>query len=197
MRHSIAWPCGVSARSGSIVSALAAGDPDLPVHEVEAGDHLGDRMLDLQPRVHLEEVERAVGVEQELDRAGVGVAGRFRAPPRPRRAMRRRRSGVHRQRRRLLDDFLVAPLDRALALDERDDGAVVVAEQLDLDVPRTGDPALEVDGRVAERGPGLGARGADRVEQRVGGFDHAHALAAAAGDRLDHQRIADAARPRA
>ena len=35
-------------------------------------------MLDLQARVHLEEVERAVRVEQELDRAGVGVADRLR-----------------------------------------------------------------------------------------------------------------------
>ena len=39
-------------------------------------------MLDLQPRVHLEEIEPAVLVEQELDRAGVGVADR-RARPRP------------------------------------------------------------------------------------------------------------------
>ena len=47
-------------------------------HQVDAGHHLGDRMLDLQPRVHLEEVEAAVLVEQELDRAGVGVADRLR-----------------------------------------------------------------------------------------------------------------------
>ena len=57
MRHSMAWPCGVSARSGSIVEPLAARDADLPLHQIEAGHHLGDRMLDLQPRVHLEEVE--------------------------------------------------------------------------------------------------------------------------------------------
>ncbi len=38
---------------------LAGGDAQLPLDEVEAGDHLGDRMLDLQPRVHLHEVEAA------------------------------------------------------------------------------------------------------------------------------------------
>ena len=58
MRHSIAWPCGVSARAGIDRQPLAARDADLPVHQVEAGHHLGHRMLDLQPRVHLEEVER-------------------------------------------------------------------------------------------------------------------------------------------
>jgi hypothetical protein len=30
-------------------------DVQLPQHEVDAGDLLGDRMLDLQPRVHLQE----------------------------------------------------------------------------------------------------------------------------------------------
>ena len=78
MRHSIAWPCGVSSRDGIEIEPLAARDADLPAHQIDAGDHLGDRMLDLQPRVHLEEVEPAVVVEQELDRAGVGVADRLR-----------------------------------------------------------------------------------------------------------------------
>ena len=55
------------------------------------------------------------------------------------------------------------PLDRALALDERHDRAVLIAEQLDLDVARPHEPALEVDGGVAERGAGLGARGANRA----------------------------------
>ena len=53
---------------------LAGGDPDLLLHQVEAGHHLGHRVLDLDPGVHLHEVEAAVGVEQELDRAGAVVA---------------------------------------------------------------------------------------------------------------------------
>jgi hypothetical protein len=31
-------------------------------------------VLDLQARVHLEEVEPPIGIEQEFDRPGVGVA---------------------------------------------------------------------------------------------------------------------------
>ena len=39
---------------------LAGGHAQLPFDEIEAGNHLGHRMLDLQPRVHLHEIERAV-----------------------------------------------------------------------------------------------------------------------------------------
>ena len=53
----------------------------------------------------------------------------------------------------------MAPLDRALALAERDDLALPVGQQLDLDVPRPLDVALAEDGVVAERGFRLAARG--------------------------------------
>ena len=48
---------------------LARRDPQLVGHEVATGHRLGDRVLDLQARVHLEEQELAAVVEQELDRA--------------------------------------------------------------------------------------------------------------------------------
>ena len=51
----------------------AGGDADLLLHQVEAGDHLGDRMLDLEPGVHFDEVELAILI-QELDRAGAAIA---------------------------------------------------------------------------------------------------------------------------
>ena len=86
IRHSIEWP-----RSDDVVLAerqrLAGGDPDLLLDQVDAGDHLGDRVLDLDPRVDLDEVEVVVGVDQELAGAGVDVAGGLRAAGRrPRRA---------------------------------------------------------------------------------------------------------------
>src|SRR5689334_19916999 len=113
-------------------------------------------MLDLEPRVHLEEIERAVLVEEEFDRARVAVAGRCRnRRSRVRDAAAEMR--VHGERRRFLDDFLMPALDRALTFNERDDRSVVIAEELDLDVPRLLQAAFGVHGRVAERGPGLGA----------------------------------------
>ncbi len=163
---------------------------DLRPHQVEPGDPLGDRMLDLQPGVHLQEVELAGAVEQELHRAGVGVADRRRgphrrlahAPPQLRRDHRRRR---------LLDHLLVAPLQRALALAERHQLAVLVAEDLDLDVPRPLEELLDVDPVVGEAGARLGARRPVGGGQPVRRADPAHALAAAAGRRLEHHRVAD------
>ena len=48
---------------------LTLRDEQLHAHEVEAGDHLGDGVLHLQARVHLEEEELALLVHHELDRA--------------------------------------------------------------------------------------------------------------------------------
>jgi hypothetical protein len=56
---------------------LTLGDPQLHLHQIQPGDQLGDRVLDLQPRVDLEEVEAARLVEDELDRAGADVADRL------------------------------------------------------------------------------------------------------------------------
>ena len=112
-------------------------------------------MLDLQPRVHLEEVEPrrvAVALEQELDRARIAVADRARGRDgRARRCCARSRP-VTAGDGRFLDHLLVPPLDRALALEEMDDVAVRIGEDLDLDVSRALDPALDVQRAVAECG---------------------------------------------
>src|SRR6185312_4168403 len=52
---------------------LAAGDQQLLAHEIHTGDEFGHRMLDLDARVHLDEVEAPVLV-QKLERAGAAVA---------------------------------------------------------------------------------------------------------------------------
>ena len=46
----------------------------------------------------------------------------------------------------------MAPLQRALALEHVNDVAVMVGDDLELDVARALDQALEVERRVAERG---------------------------------------------
>ena len=84
----------------------------------------------------------------------------------------------------------MAALDRALALDERNHRAVMIGKQLHLDVTRSHDAALEVDGRVAEGRSGFRAGGAKRARQVVRAVHDAHALAAAAGHGLQHQRVA-------
>ena len=58
--------------------------------------------------------------------------------------------------RALFDQFLVPPLHRAVAFPEVDDVAVLVGQDLDLDVAGAFDVLLEVDVGVAEGGLGLG-----------------------------------------
>src|SRR5262245_65062549 len=88
----------------------------------------------------------------------------------------------------------MTPLDRAFALDKRQHAAVMVGKDLDFDVARAREPSLEVDRRVAERGGGFRARGANRASEIGRGVDEAHALSTTAGDRLDHDRVADRTR---
>ena len=90
-----------------------------------------------------------------------------------------------------LEQLLVAPLDRALALAEVHDGAVVIAEHLELDVARVLDVFLDVDVADAEGRLGLALRRLERLAQLGGGADDAHAAAAAAGHRLDDHREAE------
>src|SRR5260221_13858668 len=89
-------------------------------------------MLDLEPRVHLHE-EEMVALGDELDCPGADIADRLRRRDR-RLAHRPATSLVHAGRRRLLDDFLMAPLDRAVALEEMDAVALRDGEDLHLDM---------------------------------------------------------------
>src|SRR6185503_13358278 len=105
---------------------------------------------DLKTRVHFEEEELALLVDRELDGPCVHVT----------RGARERDRGVgdrlllrvvERRRRRFLEDLLMAPLRGAVALAERDDRAVRVGEDLNLDVARALHKALEHEALVAER----------------------------------------------
>ena len=144
----------------------AGGDADLFEHEIDVGDHLGHGMLDLNARVHLDEIELAVLVE-ELDRAdaeilelahrlGDGFADGVA------------RGVVERGAAALFPDFLIAALQRAVALAQMDCAAVAVAQDLDFDVARVREIFLEIKRVVAERGLGLRACGSERRRQLVG-----------------------------
>jgi hypothetical protein len=91
------------------------------------------------------------------------------------------------------NDLLVAALDRAFAFAEIDDVAVLVAEHLDFDVARIDDELLDEDAVVAEGRLRLGLRALEPVRNFILRMGDAHALAAAAGGGLDHDRIADLA----
>ena len=90
---------------------------DLPADQIDAGDHLGDRMLHLNAGVHLQEEKlAAVRLVDELHRTGAAVA---LVVNQRKRRLTHGKADVLRQTgsRRLLDDFLVTTLHRAIALE--------------------------------------------------------------------------------
>ncbi len=87
-RHWMAWPLSLmSSWRGTPDSGVPITAPsmhmDLRLDDVDAGDLLGDRMLDLDARIDLDEVELVgVGIHQELDRAGAAIVGGVAEPQR-------------------------------------------------------------------------------------------------------------------
>jgi len=85
----------------------------------------------------------------------------------------------------------VTALHCAVALEEVDDAAVAVGEDLHFDVAGPFDQLLEIDVVLAEGGLRLAPRRRQLAGKRVAVGDDAHAAAAAAPRGLEHQRIAD------
>ena len=129
---------------------LALRHPELQPHEVDPGHGLGDGMLDLNARVHLQEIELSLLVEQEFDGARPDIADRLGGADggcahAHSKFLRDRRGG------RFLDDLLMAALDRAIALAHVDDRTLFVAENLHLDMARADQRTLQQQPAVAER----------------------------------------------
>ena len=156
-----------------------------------ARSRLGHGVLDLDARVHLQEVEAAVVVEQELDRAGADVADR-RAPP-ARAASRMRRAQLGRDAgdgassisfwwRRWIEQsrsprWTIVPCSSPNTWTSTWRGA----EQRALD---------QETARRRRRSPPR--RAADERRRQLLRLAHEpHAAPAAAGARLDHDGIAD------
>ena len=56
---------------------LAGSDAQLPLDQIQPGDHFGDGMFDLQASIHFDEIELPACIH-ELDRAGADVIDRAR-----------------------------------------------------------------------------------------------------------------------
>ncbi len=173
---------------------FAIGDADHLLDQVDAGDRFGHRMLDLQAGVHFEEVEtlarRVLARNDQFDRPrrviihGLGQRDALLAHGLA-------HLGRDEGRWRFLHNLLVAALDRAFALVQIEHVAVLVAEDLDLDMARVLDELLDEDAVVAE---GVETFALGRLEAFANVLlviSETHALAAAARAGLHHHRIAD------
>ncbi len=175
---------------------FACGHTQLPLDQIEAGDQLGDGMLDLQPRVHLHEVEalRRPGLaafDDELHRArahithgsGGGHGGLAHLAP----------QGIRQAGGRgFFDDFLMTALHRAVALEQPQHMVVLVREDLDFDVARVAHQSLDEHRVVAETALRFTAARGQRGVEVFDALHLAHALAATARTRLDQHRKTDA-----
>ena len=192
MRHSMAWP-EIDDVGLIHLERAAGGDADLFAHDVEAGDGFGDGMLDLQARVHLDEIEPAV-LEQEFDRAGAEIADLLERacvtmPPISSRCAAlsaglgassqtfwwRRCSEQSRSPR-----CSTLPWPSARICTSMWRGLLQIF--------------FEIDRIVAEGGFGLGARRRERHGELRLAIRDLHAASAAARRRLDENGIADVAR---
>ena len=165
---------------------VARGKPELLAHDIDVRDELRHAVLDLETCVHLEKPEAPVPIEEELRRRGVGE------PDRPRRSDRHLVKGatlrlVQERSRGLLDELLMTALQRAVTLPDGHDRAVGIAEQLDLDVARGVDLALEIHGAVTEGRQCFRSAGGESGGQLVGYADPAHPAAPTPRGRLHEQ----------
>ena len=174
-----------------VTDPRAFGNRQLRLHHINAGDFLRHRVFHLNARVHLDEVKRPrIHIHQELGRACVLIVSRPRQPQR-RLAHLHALGFVEIGGRGPLHHFLVAPLHRAVALEQVDDIAVAVAQELHFHVPRPLHQLFEIDLVIAESGLRLAAPGLHLRHQLTGFHNPAHAAPAAAPAGLQHHRIAD------
>ncbi len=85
----------------------------------------------------------------------------------------------------------MAALKRTVPLEEVHHPASAVAKDLNLDMARTRDEFLDQDALIAKARRRFALAAFERFQESVRLLDLAHALAAAAGDRLDQHRITD------
>ena len=114
--------------------ATETRDVNLKFDQIEARREFGDGMLDLQARVHLHERKTpAIGLIKELHRPGIVIVGGLTQTNSgfPQRLILFERESW---RWRLFEDLLLAALDGAVAHSGGPGCAIVVGNDLDLDM---------------------------------------------------------------
>ena len=155
---------------------IARRHQQLGADDIHAGDHLGDGVLHLNTGVHLDEVVIAGLVHQKFHGAGADVVDRPGDLHRVA-AQSLHRGLRHRPRRGELHHLLIPALEGAVALAQMVDIAVLVGQDLHLDVLGLHQILLHKDVAAAEGLLRLA------VYQLVGGLDLLGPVAAAAVPR--------------
>ena len=178
-------------RHRRFVQFVALRHQNLRLHEVDAGHHFGDGVLDLNARIDLDEVNLLlIDVVEKFNGASIAVV---RFARELHRCVAKFVANVRRKirRRRDLDDFLMAALHGAVALVQMQQVAVRVAENLHFEMARARQIFFEEAARIAKRRLCFALRFFERGgELRFVAHD-AHAASAAAERGFYDDRIAD------
>ena len=169
---------------------LTRRDLDRHLHDIHTSDHFRHRVLHLHASIYLEHVEVAIAVQQELTRCRASVL-HVLDELRSRLRDFLQLGAINVRRRRLFDHLLVAALQRTVTLPQIDRVAVLVAQHLQLDVPRVLQILLNKHGAVAEGRLSFLTRHPQHRSQRRLIMAHLHAATAAARRSLDDDRESD------
>ena len=153
---------------------------DLFFDQIVVNNFLCDGMFDLNTGVHFHEVEIPIVIDEILDGTGILVSDAFAEFDRGI-AHLFAKLGGHERGWAFLHDLLVTALQGAIALPEMHDAAVLVAEDLELNMVRVDDELLDVNGPVAESFFGLHAGGVVTLNEARVVVRDAHAATSAAG----------------
>ena len=117
--------------------------------EVDTGHGFGDRVLDLQTRIHFQECDRSVVADKELDGSRTPIV---HMTSEARRSVVQRCTNVIGQadRRGFLDHFLITALHRTISFTEVQHLAFAVAHDLNFDMATLFDIGLNKHGRIAK-----------------------------------------------
>ena len=169
---------------------IAIGHTDHEFHQVDTGYQFSHRVFHLETGVHLQEIEVALVVDNELHGAGRLVVHRLRQGDRLL-AHLLARCLVKKRRRCFFNHFLVTALQGTFTFIEIDHVAMAVGNDLDLDMAWFLDEFLREDAIVAEAGARFVRGALEAVPALFVVASRAHALAATARGCLEHHRVAD------
>ena len=171
---------------------FAGSNTDLFLNNVDAGDQFGNRMFNLNTRIHFDEIEFAVFIQKFKCAcatiadflAGVGTTFTDTV----------NQSAGNVRGRRFLDNLLMASLHRAVTFSEPDSIFMVIGEYLNFNVTRVFKEFFHVNLRIAESGARFGFCHRDGIQQGGFGMNDSHAPTATTASSLDNDRKSDFAR---
>ena len=143
-------------------------------------------MLDLQPRIRLDEVKAAaIEIDEKLHCPDAAIiyspadsdGGIEQSLP---------QRGIQTGCRSNFDDFLPLALQAAFAVPQMDDLARAVADDLNLDMTRPADELFAIDGVRSKSGERFRTAALIRVRDGIAIGDRPHSTASTAGHCLDH-----------